>query len=258
MFCASFGVVVYNLDRNYFIIVSFCIWHRLMNKWCSVITQPGKNATRGKNTRKGNKRSKVPTYRFGRVDEVKYLDYANGGQTLTDSGTANLMNACIQGLDSIGQRIGREIIMKKIIVRLTAGVQAADLVAGTGYINDSDTIRCVIVFDKQTNGAAASWSSLMNTSGNAGAPFGNRNVSTLDRYQVLADKTFQVCSAGPNSIDHTFTIPCNLETRFTSTNNGDVTDIISGSLYVITVDGNSTANLPGQFSTYTRVEFIDP
>jgi len=207
---------------------------------------------------KGPNKPRVPTFRQGRLDEVKFLDYANPGQTLTDSGTGNLMNACIQGLDAIGQRIGREIVMKRLIVRVTGGVQVADLVAGTGYVNDSDTIRCVIVFDKQTNGAAPSWASIYNTSGNAGAPFANRSVSTLDRFMVLADKTFQVCAAGPNSFDHTFKLKVNLETRFTSTNNGDVTDIITGSLYVFVVDGNSTANVPGQFATYTRVEFVDP
>jgi len=222
------------------------------------VSVPNKNKQTPKGPSGKKKGPKVPTYRFGRVDEVKFLDYANTGQTLNDSGTANLMNACIQGLDAIGQRIGREIVMKKVIVRVTGGYQVADLIAGTGYINDSGTIRVVIAYDKQTNGAAMSWASLMNTSGTAGAPFANRSVSTMDRYMVLADKTFQVSAAGPNSFDWTFTVPCNLEVRFTSTNNGDVTDIITGSLYVLTVDGNSTANLPGQFSTYTRVEFVDP
>lgn len=191
------------------------------------------------------------------MDEVKFLDYSNPLQTLGDNGVALLMNGCIQGLDSINDRIGREIIMKKAIVQISYGVQAADLVAGTGYQNDSDTVRAVVVYDKQPNGSAASWASLMNTSGVFNSPLANRNVSTLDRYIVLADKTVEVCSAGPNAGVMKFVLPMNMETRFTSTNNGDITDIITGSLYLIVVDGNNTANLPGEFSATTRVEFID-
>lgn len=189
--------------------------------------------------------------------ERKYLDYTNTLQTLTDTGTPLLLNGCIEGLDSLNQRIGRKITVKRVAVTLTAGVQVADLTAGTGYQNDADTIRAVIIFDKQTNGAAASWSSLMNASGLYSAPYAQRNISTLDRYMMLADKTFEVCSSGPNSIVWKFDVPCNLETRFTTTNNGDVTDIITGSIYLIVVDSNNTANLPGTFSMLSRVEFTD-
>lgn len=247
--------MVYNLNRNYFIIVSFCIWHRLSNKWCSVITQPGKNAKRGGSRRK---RANVPTFQNGPSVERKYADYTNTLQTLTDTGTAILLNGTTQGTGSSNaDRIGTKITVKSVKVTLTAGAQVADLVAGTGYQNDADTIRAVIVFDKQTNGAAASWASLMNASGTYSAPYAKRNIATLDRYMMLADKTFEICSSGPNSIVWNFDIPCNLETRYTTTNNGDVTDIITGSIYLIVVDSNNTGNLPGTFSMLSRIEFTD-
>jgi len=191
------------------------------------------------------------------VPERKYLDYSNPAQTLSDSGTALLMNGCIQGLDATNQRIGRKIFAKRIRVRFSAGEELTSLLNSTGLQNDSDTIRAVVVYDKQSNGAAASWSSLMNASGVLNAPLAMRNISTLDRYEVLADYTAQVCNGGPNSFFHEFDFPCNLETRYTSTNNGDITDIITGALYFIIVDTNNTANLPGVFNVVTRVEFLD-
>lgn len=211
-------------------------------------------------TKKSKRNKRVPTYmpNGNRMDEVKYLDYSNPLVTLTDSGTALLMNGCIQALDSVNDRIGRKIVMKRIKVRASAGVQVADLVAGTGYSSDADTIRFLVVYDKQANGGAATYASLMNTSGVFNAPLSMRNVSTLDRYTVLADRTFQICASGPNSFHAEFDFPVNLETRFTSTNNGDITDIISGSLYFMAVDSNFTANLPGVFNVVTRVEFLDP
>jgi len=216
---------------------------------------PKKNQT--KKPKGKPKGPRVPTFKNGPSVERKYLDYTNTLQTLTDTGTPILLNGCIEGLDATNQRIGRKITCRRIECTVTAGAQVADLIAGTCYQNDADTIRMVVVFDKQTNGAAASWSSLMNASGVYSAPYAQRNISTLDRYMVLYDKIFEICSSGPNSIVARINLPVNLETRFTSTNNGDVTDIITGSIYLIVVDSNNTANLPGTFSMLSRVEFTD-
>lgn len=215
-----------------------------------------RNVSQPQGKKAKGKKNNVPTFKTGPAVERKYLDFTNTLQTLNDSGSSLLLNGCIEGLTP-ADRIGQKITMKRVELTFTAGVQVADLVAGTGYQNDADTIRAVIVFDKQANGAAASWSSLMNASGLYSAPYAKRNISTLDRYMVLADKIFEVCSAGPNSVVWNFDIPCNLEVRYTTTNNGNVSDIITGSLYLIVVDSNNTANLPGTFSMLSRVEFTD-
>jgi len=201
----------------------------------------------------------IPTFASNTraVDEVKFLDYSNGPTTLSDSGSAILMNGCIQGLDALNDRIGRKILMKKITCRYTAGVPTASLTSGTGYQNNGDTVRAILVFDKQANGAAATYASLMNISGTFNAPLANRSISTLDRFIVLADRVHQLSVSGPNTITGEFVVPCNLETVFTTTNNGDITDIISGSVYMFIVDANATANLPGAWAFVSRIEFLD-
>lgn len=202
---------------------------------------------------------RIPTYAVNtrRVDEVKYLDYSNGPTTLSDSGSAVLMNGCIQGLDSLNDRVGRKILAKKITVRYTMGVPTASLTTGTGYQNNGDTVRVIVAFDKQANGAAMTLGSLMNISGTFNAPLGNRSISTIDRYIVLADKVHQLSVGGPNTVTGELVIPCSLETIFTTTNNGDITDIISGSIYCILLDANATGNLPGAWAMSSRIEFLD-
>jgi len=201
----------------------------------------------------------IPTYAVSvhKVDEVKTLDYSNGYTPLTDTGSALLLNGSIQALDSVNDRIGRKILMKRITVRFTAGATTTQLSTGTGYTNMGDTIRAILVYDKQANGAAASWSAIMNASGVTNAPLANRDQSTMERFMILADTTKQISAAGPNSFSHIFDIPCNLQVQYTSTNNGNITDIITGSVYWIIVDANFTANQPGTWSMTSRVEFID-
>lgn len=202
---------------------------------------------------------RIPTFAQNsrQTEEIKYLDYSNGPTTLSDSGSAILCNGCIQGLDALNDRIGRKILMKKITVRYTCGVPTASLTTGTGYQNNGDTVRVIVVFDKQANGAAMTLGSLMNISGTFNAPLGNRSISTIDRFIVLADKMHQLSLSGPNTCTGELVIPCSLETVFTTTNNGDITDIISGSLYTLIFDANSTGNLPGAWAHSSRVEFLD-
>lgn len=191
------------------------------------------------------------------VDETKYLDYSNTAQIISNSGTVFLMNGCIQALDSLNDRIGRKILMKKITVRFWAGNTITNLTTSTGLVANMDIIRACVVFDKQSNGASANWPSLMNASGVANAPLSNRDISTLGRYVVLADTSFRICASGPNCEFREFVIPCSLETLFTTTNNGNITDIISGGLFFMIADTNTTANLPSLVGVTTRVEFLD-
>lgn len=147
--------------------------------------------------------------------------------------------------------------MKRICARFDAGALVTSLQNSTGLQRNQDVIRAVLVYDKQSNGAGASWTSIFNTSGVQNAPLGFRSQATMDRYIVLADYTTRICSSGPNSFVHEFDVPCSLEVQFTSTNNGDITDIITGGVYFIICDQNTTGNLPGSFDLSSRVEFVD-
>jgi len=222
-----------------------------------------KSNKRGQRKNRQNKRTdplgNIPRYAVNsrRVDEVKTLDYSNSSLVISDSGNAVLCNSCIQGTDSVNQRIGRKILMRRIQARFTAGAPVASLTGSTGLTNNADVIRAVLVYDKQSNGAGASWSSIFNASGVANAPLAFRSQATQDRYIVLADYVTRINTSGPNMFQHEFDVPCSLEVSFTSTNNGDITDIITGGVYFIIVDANTTGNLPSTFNLASRVEFVD-
>jgi len=241
-------------------------------QFCNPVN-PGKgkggSKARGKKNRKNRPKDRkdpldgVPKFFImePRNEEVKTMDYANTGVTLADVGSVNLLNACTQGLDAVNDRIGRKVLVKRIAVRGSAGVPVASLTNGTGYENNGDSIRIVIVFDKQTNGATPTYGTgttgVFNVNGAGNAPFGFRAQSTTERFVVLGDITRQVSEAGPNSFWFEFDIPCRLEIGYGSSNNGDVTDIVTGGIFMMVVDTNTTANLPGNYSYTSRVEFTD-
>lgn len=231
----------------------------------------GKKGSRGRRKdRRSKGKSKHPDAlnripRFAvtahRTEEVKTADYSQTALTLADVGNVTLLNGTIQGLDAINDRIGRKILVKRVTVRGTAGNTLTSLTTSTGYENAGNTIRFLIVFDKQTDGATPTYGTgttgLMNINGNFNAPFAFRAQSTLDRFIVLADMTRQVSAGGPNSVFFELDAPCLLEVAYNSGNAGDVTDIVTGGIFLMVVDTNSTANLPGNYSYTSRVEFTD-
>jgi len=194
----------------------------------------------------------------GGAVEIKTLDYSNAQNTMSDtSALVALLNGSIQGLDAINDRIGRKIVIKRVLVRINISYSSTNLSTSTGINDQSDVIRFVIVFDKQTNSALASYGTIFNTSGAYNAPLAFRNVSFIERFIVLCDKTFSVGVTGPNCHAYTFDCPCSLAVQYGSTNNGDVTDIISGSIAAYCADTNVNANLPGHWSIGSRCEFTD-
>jgi len=188
--------------------------------------------------------------------EVKYIQASTGTFNIGSTGSSVLMNNCIQG-SANGNRIGQRIHMTSFEIKGQVANSEANLIASTGYSGDTCSFRVVCVYDKQANGAAPVWSTLYTNTG-AGAPFSDRVLSTRDRFTVLWDSGVQsICSSGPNGWSFQKYGKMKLDTNYTTTNNGDITDIISGSLYLIVIDNNTTANLPTEAYFTVRVNYTD-
>lgn len=191
--------------------------------------------------------------------ETKRIDNSNPQITLNNTGASSifLLNGCIQGTDALGQRVGRKIVVSRIRIRATVQYSAANLGTSTGLVGQSDLVRFVLVYDKQTNQAAVATSSILSLTGNFNAPLSVYNINTQDRFIILGDSMKFVCNAGPSMAELIWDVPCKLEVRYTSGNVGDITDIITGAILLTAVDTNTTGNLPGVWSFYSSVEFQD-
>lgn len=136
-----------------------------------------------------------------RIPETKYVD------TLLNYAVANtttgvLLNPIAEGSDN-NQRIGKSIRMKSIHLRAAVGGTTAVLAEDVNYPIEANTIRMLVVVDKQCNNGLPNIGQVLDTLGAPNAffnPFKSRNMSWLDRFDVLIDEMVTVCHAGPNAM----------------------------------------------------------
>jgi len=185
--------------------------------------------------------------------EVKYFSNTTGSGLVSTTAYVNLMNASTQGAGN-GQVIGQRARMTSFQIRGMYANSPTALTASTGLYGAAESFRVVVVYDKQCNGAAATWSAVFNQN----SPWAMRSLDTRDRFVTLYDSGVQTISAaGPNSwvLDEFRKI--SLEMTKTTTNNGNITDIITGSMYCMVISNNFNANNASTFAAVLRVNYED-
>ncbi len=154
------------------------------------------------------------------------------------------LNSIIQG-DSASQRIGNKITFKTLSGKLI-------IKGGNGEV-DGFSGRVLIVYDRDTDGAACAWNNVCDS------------VNCLDlynitnnkgRFQVLYDKIFNINSTG--GLNRAFKFFINLKNKtgdYSLGNDGGVDDIAKGSIYLMvnTVNNTVAVDLDG----YCRLRFTD-
>jgi len=199
-------------------------------------------------------------YRTSHLDkgdpELKYLQYSNPQVVLTSTGVSSLINGCVQGTDSTNQRIGRKIVMKSISVRGAVQNTVTSL-NNAAFFAGSDAIKVALVYDKQNDGVATTYSVPWSTVGAFNAPFSNPDTSQVDRFIYLWETILTVCATDSTIAVFDVTFPCDLEVRFLNSNNGNATDINSGALYLMYADNNNTAGNQATMSFSSQVTFVD-
>ncbi len=179
-----------------------------------------------------------------RTEEKKYdintinLTVAIGG----NAGQVQLLNGLVQGTSG-ATRLGDKIALKTLSGRINVKI-------GNGEV-DGCVVRMVIVYDRDSDGVAPSWSSLF------GAEDLLRNYdfrTDPGKLDVLCDKTFTV-RTDTNQIPVKFWY--NLKDRIThfQGNAGTIADITKGALYVMfnTINNTVAVDVDGQ----TVVRFTD-
>jgi len=185
--------------------------------------------------------------------ELKAKDQSIGSFAVDFNGAVYLLNGVARG-DDIDERVGRQILIKAF------EINAIFKPAAAGAAPVPSTMRMMIVYDKQTNGAALTPAQVLLAVGSANAPVMPKNLEYRDRFSILRDMKFGLASAeltdyqpAPKVVKVYQSIV--LPTTFNAGDAGTVADITTGSLYALFISDQAAAPLPTcQFTSRVRYE----
>lgn len=163
------------------------------------------------------------------------------------TGSVELLNGLSQGSDN-DNRLGRKIFMKYV-----EGIWKASSTLGSGV---AQSCRILIVYDRQSNGAAPAITDVLTTNNSCAL----KDYDARDRFLILLDEFFDL----PNFTGTEFKMQTGrfyrkigMPTIFNSGNAGTVADIASGSLYLLTIGDVAAGATDGALTIKTRLHFVD-
>jgi len=189
--------------------------------------------------------------------ELKSVDVFLNGEDLSSTGSVILLNGIARG-DDISERIGRQVTIKSIEINGFVKPKAPE--AGV----EPETVRIMVVYDRQTNGAALQVAQVLASA----APAANRvivpkNLENRDRFLILRDMKFGLAAgesvnfmAAPKVVK--FYQSLTLPMTFNGGDAGVVADITTGSVYMILLSSAAVgdAHMPTAHMA-TRVRYSD-
>lgn len=155
-----------------------------------------------------------------------------------------LLNPIAQGATATN-RIGRKIRMSKFQLRWSAQMDPGSAFGGN--------LRFKVVFDKQSNGAAAPILSVFTTDDFLSM----NNLDNTDRFVTLCDViTDPIDSDGPSTQAGVVNVPISLESMFTGAA-GAIANILTGSVYIFVSQVGTIPTASPTLSIYSRIRFSD-
>jgi len=186
--------------------------------------------------------------------EKKFLDTTVTLFTdLTATASVTLLNGLSQGTTQ-STRVGGRIEVKS--VQFKVNFQNGTNVSGVS------PLRIKIIYDKETNGAAPAATDVMAVN----LIDGLNNLNNAGRFITLFDQTWNpVVGPGTSAVATNYQaqfldgyVKCNLPTKYNAGNTGTVTDISSGSIYVLAwTNGFGFAGTGSDASGYFRIRYTD-
>lgn len=186
--------------------------------------------------------------------EYKSIDQTVGNATLDTTGSVTLLNGCARGTD-INEREGREIDLRSVQLRMNISARSEAIV--------DQTVRVLLVYDRQTNGAAPGLTDIIR----GGTVCGMRNLENRKRFKILMDYTVRLNAnytggaslhtAANNGVFKDYYQRFNLPTTFNSGNAGTVADMATGSLYMVRVGEIAAGTAAAEVDFCSRVRYTD-
>lgn len=198
--------------------------------------------------------------KLGTPVELKFFDTAFDDAVVATGGTVGTsLNLIPQGTEE-NRRIGRVAFIKKIALRYSVTLPTSTVATAT-----SDTLRFLVVLDRQANGAAATWGDIIKVSGGAANVIGYNNLANKMRFKILMDKVINIRASGfagngtANDSGQTmitkswykrFKKPMRIEFSLTT---GAITEVRSNNIFLAQVAKEGLIFL----ETFTRIRFTD-
>lgn len=222
----------------------------------------------GRRRRFRGMRKQMAGYRRRTGFELKLVDdFGTISGTLVGAPQFHLCNGIIAGSNFWG-RVGSRISMKSLLLRITIGHNAT-------YDGTPNLLRICLVYDKQAQGTTFTNADLFSYIDNSGSmtssPIAPVNPQNRDRFIVLMDKMIYesgrpttsvgegpTYNIGRNNMIKKYIRLRNLETLYGQGNTGTISDIMSGSLYVVFLTTAATAAaFPFTLYCTTRLRWTD-
>jgi len=192
------------------------------------------------------------------VPEKKFID-TTGTTNVPETGTISLLNPLGQGT-SVVTRIGQKIVIRSIDLRVRVS-GAPNSATPTVYAN---MIRVLLVWDNQPNGTLATPSDIIEDLTAGTGVIAPQQKIYITRFRILWDKKFMLTNlVGANSptekvndMDQYYK-KTRLQVGYADSNNGDITDIITGAIYLLAVGQHTAAANQGILEYFSRIRFYD-
>lgn len=185
--------------------------------------------------------------------EWKVGEFGFDGEVLLQpsSSVAFLVNGISSG-SAQNNRIGEQAVMQRLQLRLVFQKNAANT-------DLAETIRFIVVWDKQSSGAAAGIGNVLENLAGTNQDFtinSMHNAQNRKRFSFILDKTFTV-NVGFNA-DRVFNWNLNLSRRKTQYNGagGGIAQINTGSLLIFSMGSTTDGGNQSTFSGQARLWFI--
>lgn len=178
--------------------------------------------------------------------ETKFLD-TSGVETFTAAGlvTGNL-NVIPQG-DGQSERVGRKVEVKSI------HVLAKLILSPTSAAVGANTVRVILIQDKQANGAAFTVTDYLTTQ----SDLSHKNLENSNRFHCYFDQRVEMNAFGVNELQHTFEkfVKCKIPIEFdSSAASGAIATQRSNSLAMLLI---ADTGLTTTFNYTVRIRYTD-
>lgn len=182
------------------------------------------------------------------LSEKKNIDIvtANSLVFATATGVVIPINVGITNGASSTQHVGRRINLTSLLLRWR--VTVAPTTTGAACL------RCLVVYDKQSNGAAATAAQVL-TVDSFTSPM---NLGYNHRFTVISDEYIPtIGTAGPQSVFYTVYRKFRLPVEYNETNGGTIADILTGGMFAILYQSGGLLVASPTDTLHTRVRFQD-
>lgn len=188
---------------------------------------------------------KPRTYPKGKMVEWKSIDAA-GNIAVNTTGNVVLLNGTSMGTD-LTNRVGRRITVRSLQLAATMSVTSS---TGTDQYH-----RIMLVKDNDPRGSLPAITDIISAIGINNL----RNLDNRTRFNILFDRKIQLNASAESGSSKfiKFYKKLYMDEEFNSTNNGTITDITKGALYLIVLGDQVAGAQAGNCNYQTRVRFTD-